>query len=115
MKIGMNCIKVSHSHASCCSNDDHLSGFYNTGLTDLVTCPVVAIVISDYKTCSYRSEAFVMYGLLLAGFNIVILCSLKHLKKYAFKISLSMNQISCAHYSIITGMLVITITNVNDF
>ena len=52
--------------------------------------------------------------MLVAGFHIVILWSLKHLKKSEFCISMSMNQITGVHYSVITGILVITITNVND-
>jgi hypothetical protein len=48
-------------------------------------------------------------SLLLVGFHIVILCSLKHLKKSAFCIPMSMDQINDVHYSGITGILVITI------
>ena len=94
MKIRTKCIKFSCFHTGCCSNDDHILGFYNVGLTDLVTCAVVAIVISDFETCSYNSKAFVGYSLPLTGFNIVMLCSLKHLKKSAFCIAVSMNQIT---------------------
>jgi hypothetical protein len=52
---------------------------------------------------------------LLVGFHIVILCSLKHLNKSTFCISMSMNQTNDLHYSVITGILVITITSVKDF
>jgi len=52
---------------------------------------------------------YLLGSLLLVGFHIVILCSLKHLKKSAFCISMSMNQTNDVHYSVITGILVITI------
>ena len=55
--IRMKCIKFSSFHTGCCSN--HRLGFYNIGLTDLVTCPVVAIAISDFKICSYNSKVSV--------------------------------------------------------
>lgn len=52
----MNCIKFSGFHTGC---SNHHLGFHNIGLTDLVTHPVVAIVISDFKTCSYNSKVSV--------------------------------------------------------
>jgi len=54
----MKCIKFSGFHTDCCCMYHHL-GFYNIGLTDLVTHSVVAIVISDFKTCSYNSKVSV--------------------------------------------------------
>ena len=53
----MKCITFSSFHTGCCSN--HRFGLYNIGLTDTVTQPVVAIVITDFKTCSYNSKVSV--------------------------------------------------------
>jgi hypothetical protein len=69
----------------------HHLGFYNIGLTDLVTHSVVPLLLVTLKLV-VTIVKYLLGSLLLLGFHIVILYSIKHLNKSAYCIFMSMNQ-----------------------